>query len=274
MLWHRNSKDEAVRPAKSGNEWVQNDLASYNIHVHSQTDAKFFGPNKDTCIAHIDPDLVSATKNSEETVSDSTHRILHYLVMTTKSFARDQSALNDFAREMMHIEGYEERGNLLRSGYSIPFTVAGEANLQTQTALALLHRTSTILLLVRVETREGAAHNPEAQIIAGAIAAFQTNNRNRKELGLKELDQMAIPCITMIGTRPIFYVVPVTDRLSEAVATGQFPRHRTEVPKFVVPMPNRKVAEGMEEPQSRKAALEYLHAFNIKARSCYEKLLA
>jgi hypothetical protein len=50
----------------------------------------------------------------------------------------------------------------------------------------------------------------QSQIIAGAISAFQFNNRKRESLGCKALPSMTIPCVTMSGTRPTFYLVPVT----------------------------------------------------------------
>jgi hypothetical protein len=44
---------------------------------------------------------------------------------------------------------------------------------------------------------------PEAQVIAEAIAAFQYNNEKRQTRGLRPLDAMTTPCTTMVGTRPL-----------------------------------------------------------------------
>jgi hypothetical protein len=40
-------------------------------------------------------------------------------------------------------------------------------------------------------------NDAEAQVVAGAISAFQFNNRERRDQGLDLLDAMTIPCITM-----------------------------------------------------------------------------
>jgi hypothetical protein len=40
---------------------------------------------------------------------------------------------------------------------------------------------------------------------------------------------MTIPCITMSGTRPTFYLVPVTQELSTAVIGGVYPATETTV---------------------------------------------
>ena len=68
---------------------------------------------------------------------------------------------------------------------------------------------------------------------------------------------MTIPCITMTGTRPIFYLVPVTRELSEAVLTGQYPAHTTKVNKCVVISNGGRLGEGMESPGFRQVAFRH-----------------
>jgi hypothetical protein len=86
---------------------------------------------------------------------------------------------------------------------------------------------------------------PEPQVIA---ATFQSNNRIRAQLGESELDSMTVPCIAMIGARPIFHLVPVARDLSQAVATSQYPLSSTMVEKCVVSTNSRHLSEGMETP--------------------------
>jgi hypothetical protein len=88
-------------------------------------------------------------------------------------------------------------------------------------------------------------HDPEPQATAKATATFQCNTRTRARL---ELDPMTISCIAMAGTRPIFYLVPVTRELSEAVATAQYPLSPTIVKKCLVAFNSRRLREGMETP--------------------------
>jgi hypothetical protein len=96
-------------------------------------------------------------------------------------------------------------------------------------------------------------------VIAEAIATFQYNNRARARLGLDELD-------AMVGTRAIFYKVPVTSALNRAVITAQYPPEITHVNKCVVVPASRRLSEGMEVPEFRKLALQHYEAFKIVAK--------
>jgi hypothetical protein len=69
----------------------------------------------------------------------------------------------------------------------------------------------------------------------------------------------------MIGTRPIFYLVPVTRELSEAVATEQYPCSPTAVKKCVVASNSSRLSEGMETPSFRQVALQHYTAFRTLA---------
>ena len=89
--------------------------------------------------------------------------------------------------------------------------------------VCLVQGSSTILLVVQEDKTNFSVRDLEPQVITEAIATFQCNNCIRARLGQTELDSMTIPCIAMIGTRPIFYLVPVTRELSEAVAEAQYP---------------------------------------------------
>lgn len=168
--------------------------------------------------------------------------------------------------------GFEERDNLLRSRYAIPLHICGEPSRLAQTDICLLHHASTILLVVQEDKTELSARDPEPQVIAEAVAAFQMNNRNRARLGLEKRDSMSIPAITMVGTRPIFYVVPVTQELSTAVERGIYPEHQTEVRKCVVG-DRRRLSEGMEKPDFRLEALKHYTLFHILAKVCWSEFV-
>jgi hypothetical protein len=71
----------------------------------------------------------------------------------------------------------------------------------------------------------------------------------------------------MIGTRPIFYVVPVTRELSEAVATAQYPLSPTVVKKCVVASNSGRLSEGVETPNFQQLALRHYTAFRTLAEA-------
>lgn len=160
---------------------------------------------------------------------------------------------------------YEERGCVLRSRYAIPLHICGERTRTAQTDICLVRHESAILLLIQEDKTEISTKDPEPQVIAEAIAAFQTNNYNRRQRGREQMDRMSIPCITMVGTRPIFYVVPVTQQLSTAVERGEYPEHVTQVRKCIVGE-KRRASEGMHRPDFRVEALKHYMLFRSLAK--------
>jgi len=124
-----------------------------------------------------------------------------------------------------------------------------------------------VLLVVQDDNAIITDRNPEAQVIAEAIAAFQLNNNTRGQLGQPLLDSMVIPCITMTYTRPIFYLVPVTQELSQAVAFGLFPPNPTVVKRCVASPKSGRIFDGMETPDFRQLALRHFIAFRTVAET-------
>lgn len=92
-----------------------------------------------------------------------------------------------------------------------------------------------------------------------AIAAFSANNQKRElDLNLPRLDSIMFPCLTMVGTLPLFYKITVTAALSTDVQTGAYPEIETRVLRYVPGLPRR---EGMRSLQNRVEILRCLEAF-------------
>ena len=166
--------------------------------------------------------------------------------------------------------GFEQRGCILRSRYTIPLKICGKPSQTVQTDICLLHHASTIFLLVQEDKSELSA---ESKVISEAIASFQENNRNRIRLGKRRKNSMSIPCITMVGTRPIFYVVPVTQQLCTAVEQGQHPEEVTEVRKCVVGAETQSF-DGMERLDFRLEALKHYVLFRSLTEGLLSDILA
>lgn len=262
---------ELIRSAKSGSDWTKNDLLSYNIKVTSFSPEEFYGEPLPS-LSDIDPYLVDGTLDTQG-LSDETYRLLQYLDLASKANSGQESAIDDFAREILRVLGYESRGLLLRSRYNIPLLICGDSNQSVQTDVCLVQGASTILLVIQEDKITISSRDPEPQVIAEAIAAFQNNNRNRQRLGHQELDMMVIPAITMIGTRPIFYLVPVTMSLSDAIATAQYPTTPTIIKKCVVASGSRRLSEGMESKDFRHLALQHYTAFRTLAKTHWSSFM-
>ncbi|KAI0285459.1 hypothetical protein BGY98DRAFT_946046 [Russula aff. rugulosa BPL654] len=172
-------------------------------------------------------DSMARLIRSASHLSDDTYRFLGYLDLATNT--SQETAIVDFARELLRVVGFEERGRILRTRHTIPLSICGENNTVAQTDVCLMDRRSTILLVLQDDKTIFNPSDPEPQVIAEAIAAYQHNNQRRNRMGLPTLNTMTVPCITMVGTRPTFYLVPVTRELSDAVITGQWPEVETKV---------------------------------------------
>lgn len=254
------------RSPKSANDWTQNDLLAYNIVVCSQSPDKFYGQPLPTVatLSNLDPYLLSGTLGMQG-LSRQTYRLLQYIDYASRANSDQESAIDDFMKEVLRVLEYEKRDFLLRSHHAIPLLISGDPDQTAQTDTCLSQGSSTILLVAKEETTF-SFHDPEPKVIAAAIATFQYNNRTRAQLGQPELDSMTIPCVVTTGTRPIFYLVPVTQELSTAVITAQYPISPTIVQCVVVSNSSR-LSEGMDTPDFRQLALRHYTAFRTLAEA-------
>ncbi|KAH9972547.1 hypothetical protein BGW80DRAFT_1313366, partial [Lactifluus volemus] len=233
----------------------------------------------DPPLTGLDPALVNSSLDLDDTnMTDDTYRFLASLDLATNT--SQETAIDDFARELLRVVGFEERGSILRTRYTIPLTIrtqllmCGENNQVAQADVCLVDRRSTMILVLQVNKTLFNSSDPEPQVIAGAIAAYQHNNQRRNRMGLRTLSTMTIPCITMVGTRPTFYLVPVTRELSNAVIGGKWPQVETKVLMCVTVADRlRRLSEGMEAPEYRWVSLQRMIAFKALAKRHWERVV-
>lgn len=105
--------------------------------------------------------------------------------------------------------------------------------------------------------------NPEPQLIAEAIGAFYETDQARRAAGLPPLQSKTFAGITMVGTAPTFYKIPVTQELLMSLATSQYPPHATMVEKFLPPVPSlgKLPSDGMKPLVNRRIILQCFEAF-------------
>lgn len=114
-----------------------------------------------------------------------------------------------------------------------------------------------ILLLLQEDKAYGTHSDPEPQLIAEAIAAFQYNNEIRhRYFHSAELDSYTFPCITMIGSYARFYKIPISQELNQAVIHGYKPSFVTRVECFDVLENDRLSTLGMAQLNARKKILQ------------------
>ncbi|KAF9565087.1 hypothetical protein CPC08DRAFT_704899 [Agrocybe pediades] len=236
------------------------DLNSYNISIVEISPAQFFESSADPDPALDDLDPAIWSNAVEPNLSKVAARYLGHLDLATHVFP--EGAIDDVAKATLELLRYDGRYITLSTCYNIPLTICG-TTLDAQAAVCLIYRPSTTILLVLVDEKTllNKAGNAETQVVRQAIATFQFNNERRKERGQPILERMTIPCISMCGTVPTFYLVP-------------YPTSRTVVQKCrTVAAHQMQPGNGMADIEFRKLAFKRFIAFKSLARSCWEKFL-
>ncbi|KAK0222059.1 hypothetical protein IW262DRAFT_1377971 [Armillaria fumosa] len=249
-----------LRSAKSGRDWGRSELPAYNIVVEYQDAATFFG------VDPLPPPSVAAevlhNVAAEDTADEGNYTLLRYMDLAMNPVPGQESAVDDFAIELLKTLGYAQRPRVARSRLDIPLFICGEQR-YAKTDVCIMD-SNEILLLIQEDKRHMENKDPEPQLIAEAIAAFQANNDKRtRVLGQDPLAHKIMPGITMTGTSPVFYKIPVTAELADSVSMGQYPPTRTVVHAHLpaVPRPGRRLSEGMRPLDNRATILTCYEAF-------------
>jgi hypothetical protein len=251
-----------IRSAKSGSEWTMNDLIAYNVTIEAQDAPTFFGqPELPQPVVH--PELLT-THSVTDTImaDDESFHVLKYMDLAMNIVPGEESAVDDFAMQLLRAIGYRSRGRFLRSRKDIPLFICGVWT-HAKTDVCVMDQ-DDILLLVQEDKRHLEVGDPRPQLIAEAIAAVQMNNIKRETvLGLPPLEFRQMAGITMIGTSPTFFKIPVTSQLLQAVQLGDYPVTPTVVAMHIpnIPRPARRLSEGMRPLDNRRSILACFEAF-------------
>ncbi|KAK0187221.1 hypothetical protein F5146DRAFT_767307 [Armillaria mellea] len=250
-----------LRSAKCGSDWTMNELAAYNISVTPQDATTFFElvvlPEP-----HVPADMLQKLEADDADDLDAC-RTIAAMDLAMNPVPAEESAVDDFTVRLFDMLGYTTRDISLRTRKDIPLVICGESR-RAKTDVCLLMNRSEIILLVQEDKRNmEEAGDPEAQLIAEAIATFQSNKKKRALTGVPVRDACLIPGIVMIGTAPIFYKILATKKLADAVAFGIFPPDPTVVHRHVpsVPRPTRRLSEGMKPLDNRAIILRCFEGF-------------
>jgi len=251
---------DLIRTAKSASDWSGNELAAYNIKVIVVDPQDFFGqaPSEVTACARE----FLTTVNWEDAQDKDTLIALRLLSAATSLEEAHESSVDDFSTALFNIIGYVSRTRMARSRMPMVLHVCGEAR-SARADICLLSR-EEVVLLVQEDKRFRSEADPEPQLIAEAIAAFQRNRAKRERgRGQQPLEEAVIPGVVMVGARPTFYKVRVTSELANAVMGGRYPERQTEVLTCPLESGGSPLAPTltMLDLPCREAALKYFEAF-------------
>ena len=227
-----------IRSVKPGSDWTKNYLRAYNIKVVPENVAAFFGN------ADLPPPTISPAILAHETYPDAglprDDRLffdLLYEVMARPVESEKSSAVDDFAVHLLRLLGYVEPNRYFRTQKNIPLFMCS-ADTHAKADMCIMDRTSGILFLLQEDSQflDIEGKDPEPQLIAGAIATFQSYSHRLSTLGLPTVNTAIIPGITMFGTAPTFYKIKISRTLVEAVELGKYPTQTTIVHKLIPPV--------------------------------------
>ncbi|KAK6967040.1 hypothetical protein R3P38DRAFT_2753981 [Favolaschia claudopus] len=252
---------QLIRSAKSGSDWTQNDLDSYRIRVEYLDVATFF-QIPDLPQPTVRHPAILTLSDPANTTDEDVYQFLRGMEQAMLPLDAEESAVDDFAVLLLREVGYAPLGRIIRTRKDIPLVICGE-NRHAKTDVCIIDD-SGILLLVQEDKRHLEGGNPIPQLIAEAIAAFQSNNVTREQvLGLPPLHSKVVAGITMKGTAPIFFKIPMTQELSAAVMGGRYPIVETVVQALLPPIerPSSRLVEGMLPLDNRLRLLSCYEAF-------------
>lgn len=112
---------------------------------------------------------------------------------------------DSLANNIMQLTSFEDWDTFISVQPRLSLRICGE-NRATDPDLCLHQVASDIVLLIQEDKSAVSRKNPEPQLIAEAIGAFQQNNRSCAALGQLALNEMVIPLIIMVGTWPVAHI--------------------------------------------------------------------
>ncbi|KAF8219045.1 hypothetical protein L208DRAFT_1455853 [Tricholoma matsutake] len=257
----------AIRSAKSGSDWSDNELLAFNIQVVDTTITVFFN-TPELPPPTVAPTILNNIDKPDGPLVKGDRLFFQYMRLVEKPRS-PESRVDDFAAFILRILNYDNKDRIICQRTEMSFPMTGH-RVDAKTDVCLMDELE-LLLLVQEDKRTSSNDDPEPQVIVEAIAAFYQNNLQCKQMGLQPLQSKYIPAITMIGTAPIFYHIPVTTALVQALATASYPQEETTVLKFIPPVPNqhRYRIDGMWPLDNQHIILQCFEAFKavINCRS-------
>ncbi|CAA7265002.1 unnamed protein product [Cyclocybe aegerita] len=206
---------QLIRSAKSGNDWTDNELFAFNISIQDVDIATFFG------VPQLPPTTVSPV------ILNNVHRSPPPAVIS-----KEESRTASSSSHILRMLDFDDNDRSIVTKRELSFTMCG-SRVWTKADIAVLDD-AEYPLMVREDKRTTVTDEPKAQLIASAIAAFVENN----QLRVPPLAQRTLPAMTMVGSCPAFYKIPVTQSLVDALVTAQYPAESTVVQRLVPLVPN------------------------------------
>jgi hypothetical protein len=247
-----------IQPAASASDWNQLYLESFKIKIEEENDSTIFFevaelPDPATVVSDA---ILTATKSDKHNQDRETYRFVHFIELVADAESLEFT-VDDFAVVVLTLMVYDPPGFTVSRGANIGFRM-GSKNCSAQPDVCVMDDEK--ILLVFQEDKRHAHQKPVPQLMAEAIAAFCKNNQIRKEMKLPLWTSRMMYGISMYGTCPTFYKIPITQHLVDCVEEGVSPDKDTEVSSYVPVFPSG-MDKGMMPLDNRRNALQAYLAF-------------
>jgi hypothetical protein len=261
-----------ARSVKPSSEWTKDDVLAFNIGLVDRTVDQFFGMSADELaerpLVHVSPITLTADDLSYYPSESEEEIRLHVLMEDAdpQLTLGVQRYVGDFAAVLLRTLEYNKLDGksgasgrrVIHSRMEPGFQMCGQ-KVFAETDIVVMHRVGPqrhYILLVQEDKVRASQRTPEVrnrsctssqfadtgvlqwpQLVAAAIAAYSENQLLRDAHALPRQESCVMYAITLSGTSPTFYKIPVTSTLRLAVSTGTYPSELTVVERCIPPIP-------------------------------------
>jgi len=278
---HHQLMANLIRSAKSGSDWTQNDLRAFNITIQRVDSTVFFGSPDLPQPAVSQVVLQNERKPNNVQLDKPDRQFFSLLNAAERGF--EESAVDDFAVHVFRMMGYDDNGDrIIRTRKAIQLFMCGH-KVVAQTDVCVMEENLFQYLLIQEDRvcrtigmfvstspnpssqRSESYNDPVPQLVAEAIAAFSSNNHRKSVANVPQDAHALMRGITMVGTTAMFYRIPVTQQLVDAVAIGAYPAEETVISQFIPPVPalGSYPEDGMRPLVNRHIVFQCSEAFKF-----------
>ncbi|KAE9384628.1 hypothetical protein BT96DRAFT_1096959 [Gymnopus androsaceus JB14] len=221
---------------KSSHQWTESELHTFNVSTIGVDASTFFGV-KELPVVQISPLILNNDMKPRGPLSEVSNDDRLFFSYLFCALTEDKAAVNDFAQFILRLLHFGNGERFICSRMVLPFTMY-EKTVLAKPDISIVKVDGEHLLLAQVDKHGTSNADLLPRLIAEAIAAFGENNRTLAQQGRPTLHQKTFPAVSFAGVTPIFYRIPVTQQLGDAVARGEYPSQPTVVQSLVPPVPN------------------------------------
>ncbi|PPQ88928.1 hypothetical protein CVT25_005250 [Psilocybe cyanescens] len=198
---------------------------------------------------HVPADMLNKLEAKEMTYLSS-FCTLSVMDLVMSGVPSEELAVDDFAVCLFDILGYTNCDVALHTHKDIELVICG---------MCMHIKTDFRRISSTWEDRGDA----EVQLVAEAVAGFQSNNKKCFLAGINPVLDVLIPGIIMTGTALVFYKICVMKELANAVMYSTFPQTPTIIHLHVPSLPHSYhcLSEGMKPLDNHHITLHRYEAF-------------